>query len=193
MVPILASVSVDPAKLRIVSYPAPVLRQKASPVATVTDEVRAVAERMVVLMHEAEGIGLAAPQVGLSWRMFVVHIPSNDEHSADATPPEATGTPRVFINPVLRQPEGRWELGAEGCLSLPEIRGEVSRPERITVSALDEHGNPFSLAAGGLLARCLQHETDHLDGVLIIDRMTQMSRIKNRPRVRDLEREAGVR
>lgn len=180
--------SVDASKLSIVHYPADVLRKKATALPQVTPEVRAVAARMIELMHQAEGIGLAAPQVGLSWRLFVACIPASEDHPLDATPPESTDAPRVYINPTFSKPVGAPEAGIEGCLSLPEIRGEVLRPPVITISALDLEGQAFSETGAGLLARCWQHEMDHLDGVLIIDRMTQMSRIKNRTAVRELER-----
>ncbi len=179
--------AVNPAALRIVHYPEPVLRKRAAPIPAVTDEVRAVAVRMIELMREAEGVGLAAPQVGLSWRMFVAEVSEEDGRSASADPPTATTTPMVCINPVLTRPEGPVEPFKEGCLSLPEIRGEVLRPPVVTLSALNQFGEPFTLRAGGLLARCWQHEVDHLDGVLIIDKMTQMDRLKNRAAVRDLE------
>lgn len=180
---------VDPASLSIRVYPDPILRRKATPVSAVTDEVRAVAARMIQLMYDAEGVGLAAPQVGLSWRMFVADVPASEDRSPDASPPTATRGPRVFINPVLSSPVGAPEPSSEGCLSLPDINGEVLRSPQITVTALDLEGQPFTMAAGGLLARCFQHEVDHLDGVLIIDRMTQMSRLKNRNAIRDLERD----
>jgi peptide deformylase len=179
---------VDAPSLEIVTYPAPVLRAKAKPVEKVTEEVRRVARRMIELMRQAEGIGLAAPQVGLSWRLFVVDVPPSDERSAEADPPTATDGPQYYINPKLSSPKGvpvPWE---EGCLSLPDIRGDVLRPPVITISALDLEGKPFTQTAGGLLARCWQHEMDHLDGVLILDRMTQMSRLKNRAAIKDLER-----
>ncbi len=173
-------------------YPDAVLRRKAAPVPAppVTDELRAVAERMIRLMQQAEGIGLAAPQVGLPWRLFVAHVPEGDERSAAASPPSATAAPQVYINPVLSKPEGELAGLEEGCLSLPEIRGEVFRPETITITALGLDGKPFIQRATGLLARCWQHEMDHLDGTLIIDRMTQMSRLKTRSAVKDLEKHA---
>lgn len=179
---------IDAAILDIVIYPDPVLRAKAKPLEKVSDEVRRVAKRMIELMREADGIGLAAPQVGLSWRMFVVDVPSGDDRSPDADPPTATDGPRFYINPKLSDPKGAPVPWEEGCLSLPDIRGDVLRPPVITISALDLDGKPFTHTAGGLLARCWQHEIDHLDGVLILDRMTQMSRLKNRAAVKDLER-----
>ncbi len=203
---------VDPASLFIVHYPDPVLRARAADVPTapegaggagVTDEVRAVADRMLELMFDAPGIGLAAPQVGLSWRMFVCHVlPEDREESAiedagdskgAATPRTSTAEPMVFINPVLSDPVGPVEWGNEGCLSLPQITGDVQRPRTITVRALDREGEPFTLTATGLLARCVQHEYDHLDGVLILDKLSPLSRLRTRSAVRGLEKAAGVR
>jgi peptide deformylase len=189
--------ALDPQSLRIVRYPDPILRRKAAPIEAVTDEVRAVAERMIQLMHEAEGIGLAAPQVGLPWRMFVAHVPPteasrNESGRALGTDPmTATAEPTVYINPVLSKPIGAPEPFTEGCLSLPDISGDVLRPPTITITATDLSGREFTQTGTGLLARCWQHEYDHLDGVLIIDRMTQLSRIKNRSAIRDLERSAA--
>ena len=179
---------VDASTLRIVRYPDPVLRQRAEPVAAPTDEIRAVARRMIELMREAEGVGLAAPQVGLPWRLFVADVPPAEDRSPDAEPPAATTGPAVYINPVITDPAGPIEPFEEGCLSLPDIRGEVVRPATVTITAHDLEGREFTARASGLLARCWQHELDHLDGVLIIDRMTQMSRLKNRAALRDLER-----
>ncbi len=146
--------------------------------------------RMVDVMEEEKGIGLAAPQIGLSWRMFVLDVPEvekgKDRRSADDDPPTASRGPMVFINPVLKF-EGPVEPYEEGCLSLPDVLGEVLRPPVVTVTALDQHGKQFTIKAGGLLARCIQHETDHLDGVLIIDKMTPTSRMKNRRAVKELE------
>lgn len=167
--------AVESRTLEIVWYPEPVLRQKAEPVAEVTDEVRAVASRMIELMHEARGVGLAAPQVGLPWRMFVAN---------------PTGEPddnRVFINPVLRDASRKAETREEGCLSLPHVSVEVTRPALITIDAVDEQGNAFTLTSDGLPARVWQHEYDHLDGVLIIDRMTPADRMANRRALRELE------
>ncbi|MBX3359528.1 MAG: peptide deformylase [Phycisphaeraceae bacterium] len=181
---------VDPESLYIVEYPDPILRRKAAEVPAVNDEVRAVARRMIELMHEAEGVGLAAPQVGLAWRMFVAHVPEGEDRSASADPPTASVLPQVFVNPVLTHHPGPLEPLAEGCLSLPEVTGDVFRPAVVSITATDLDGERFSLTAAGLLGRCFQHEMDHLDGVLILDRMTQMSRLKNRSHIRELERSA---
>jgi peptide deformylase len=180
--------SSHPDRLTIVHYPAEVLRRKAKPILADRADLQAVADRMLRIMREEEGIGLAAPQVGLSWRMFVVDVPSGEARSAHDEPPSASDGPVVYINPVLTAPTGPPEKAEEGCLSLPDIRGEVLRPPMITITAYDLQGREFTRTASGLLARCWQHEMDHLDGVLIIDRMTQMSRLRNRAAIRDLER-----
>ena len=167
---------VDLQALRIVHYPDPVLRLKARPVQAVTDEVRAVARRMIELMHQARGVGLAAPQVGLSWRLFVANV---------------TGEPdddRVYINPVLSHPSRVTGPHEEGCLSIPEVTAEVTRPLSITIEALDEQGRPFTMTSDGLAARAWQHEFDHLQGVLILDRMTPSDRMANKRALRELER-----
>jgi peptide deformylase len=185
--------AVDPSKLVIVKYPAKVLRTVTPPLLKITPETRLVAQRMVELMLEAEGVGLAAPQVGLPWRMFVAEIPPQDKdprRSPNDNPPTATRGPEVYINPRFSNPLGGLEPYEEGCLSLPDIRGDVIRPPVITITATDLEGREFSRTGGGLLARCWQHETDHLDGVLIIDKMTQIFRMKNRAAIRDLERSA---
>ena len=167
-------------QLRIVHYPSAVLRTPAKPIDQVTEEVRAVAHRMLTLMHEARGVGLAAPQVGLSWRLFVVN---------------ATGEPgddRIFINPVLADPSPETHVREEGCLSIPGVHADITRPIAITIHALDERGERFSLTSNDLDARVWQHEMDHLDGVLILDRMPPMERLANRRAIRELEDARGA-
>ncbi|HEX2837850.1 MAG TPA: peptide deformylase [Phycisphaerales bacterium] len=185
---------VDPASLHIRIYPDAVLRKKAAPVTAFDDTLRAVVRRMFEVMAEEVGIGLAAPQVGLPWRLFVLNVPPPKPSRGDPDePPSEYPTfsqgRMVFVNPVLSNPSGVPEPDNEGCLSLPDIRGDVLRPPVITATARDEFGKEFTITAAGLLARCIQHEYDHLDGVLILDRMSQMSRIKNRAAIKDLERE----
>lgn len=165
--------SVDPSKLGIVHFPAEVLRRKAKPVVAVDDLVVAVARRMIELMHEAEGVGLAAPQVGLPWRMFV----ANSREPGDED--------RVYINPRLTF-DGEMVAHDEGCLSLPGIRADIRRPSHVTIVALDAQGREFTLTSGSFPARIWQHENDHLDGVLILDRMTTIDRIATRRAVKDL-------
>ncbi len=163
-------------ELSLVLYPDPVLRLKTQRVESVTDEVRRVAHRMIQIMHEAPGVGLAAPQVGLNWRMFVANPTGEPEND------------RVFINPVLSHPSRAQEEYEEGCLSLPNITAPIRRPKGITIEALDLAGQPFELTSEDLPARVWQHEFDHLEGVLILDRMTEIDKLSNRQAIRDLER-----
>jgi len=162
-------------ELCVVIYPDPVLRETAKEVTAVTDEVVQVGLRMLDLMHEAPGVGLAGPQVGLGWRVFV------------ANPTGEASEDRVFINPVLRDASRELVDHEEGCLSLPEVNGSVRRPGTITIEALDIHGERFCLTSSDLAARVWQHECDHLDGVLIIDRMTPIDRMANERTIRGLE------
>ncbi len=154
------------------------LRTVARPIDPIDDTVRAVAARMLELMHEAEGAGLAAPQVGLAWRMFVSR--ADDDH------PE-----RIFINPSTPVLDGELELHAEGCLSLPGLTVDVRRPVAATMTCQDLDGQSMTLTATGLMARIWQHEHDHLNGVLIIDKMTPMDRIASRRLLKDLEAAGG--
>ncbi len=185
---------VDPSKLRIDLYPTEVLRMKASPLKVdhgIDEPLRAVAERMIELMRGANGIGLAAPQVGLPVRLFVAHVPEDpEEEPIDSELPSTSEAPQVFINPEIIEFSKDLEPYEEGCLSLPGINGEVNRPTTVTMRAFDLAGNEVELRATGLLARCWQHEIDHLDGILIIDKMSQMSRLKNRARIKSMEKAA---
>jgi len=200
--------AVNPAGLRIELYPTEILKTKAKPfgdecIAGLKDstssrgeELRLVAHRMIDLMNGAQGIGLAAPQVGLSWRLFVAHVPADPElegESNDSDLPISCDEPGVFFNPEIVKFDGDLEPYEEGCLSLPGITGEVNRPAIVTMKAINLHGEEVTLKATGLLARCWQHEIDHLDGVLILDKMTQMSRLKNRTRIRGMEKAAKRR
>jgi len=169
----------DPEQLKIVLYPDPVLRRVCQPVPAVSPLVQQVAQKMLQLMHKARGVGLAAPQVGLPWRMFV------------ANPTADPADDRVFINPSLSSPSDQKHAHDEGCLSIPHVTGEIVRPTAITIDALDEHGLPFQLTSDDLAARVWQHETDHLDGVLILDRMPPIDKVANRQAIQDLEDAAG--
>lgn len=177
----------DPSDLRIVLFPAAVLRTPADPIDP-TPQVRAMAERMIELMHGADGIGLAAPQVGLPWRMFVAHVPPGEGRSPDSDPPAANNGPEVFINPEIIASEGEPEVYDEGCLSLPGITGDVTRPPTVTLAYTTLDGARVERKATGLLARCWQHELDHLDGVLILDKMPSAQLAKNKAAIRNLER-----
>ncbi len=171
--------TLDSAKLKILNYPHPALRQTAQPVPELTDQVRQVALRMLQLMHEAPGVGLAAPQVGINWCLFVSNHTQDPEDDL------------VFINPTLSEPSKETVEFEEGCLSLPEIRGAVRRPAGITIEALNLKGKPFKMTSDELPARIWQHEYDHLKGVLIIDLMGMLDRRANREALDELEREAA--
>lgn len=142
----------------------PVLRAKAQPVAAVDDDIRTLVRDMFETMYDADGVGLAAPQVGLKKRVIVV----------DPREPEVE--PFALINPVVVSTGGEPDRVEEGCLSLPGLRELVERPETAVVQGLDPDGNEVEVAADGLLARVLLHEVDHLDGILFIDRVSPLKR-----------------
>ena len=183
---------VNAASLTLHHYPHPVLRAPGLPIEEVDAVVRAVAQRMFAIMHAHKGIGLAAPQAGLAWRLFVLDVPQDraeEDGPTDGDLPVYSRGAMVFVNPELEVPRGNIEPYEEGCLSLPGIRGDVLRPATVRVKALDEHGAPFEMEAAGLLARCIQHEFDHINGVLILDKLTASARTKNRRAIRALEGE----
>jgi peptide deformylase len=160
----------------ILQYPDKRLRNRAVPVTAVTPDVLALIEDMKETMYAAPGCGLAAPQIGVALRLFIVDTAGEDEPS----------DLRVFINPEIVSREGKtvWE---EGCLSFPGVHEEIERAAKVTVRALDEAGQPVELTADGLLAVAVQHENDHLDGVLMID---HMSVLKRRLALRKLQKRA---
>jgi len=143
----------------------PVLRQETRPVAAVTDDVRRLMDDMLETMYAARGIGLAAPQVGRLERVTVVDVDRDGTRQR----------PIVLVNPEIILRDGS-SKGEEGCLSIPEVFGEVERPAHVVVRALDRDGRPFELDATDLLARCLQHEIDHLHGKLFIDYLSLLKR-----------------
>lgn len=161
----------------IVTYPHPALRWKSQPIREINDELRQVVREMFRLMYEARGIGLAANQVALPWRVFVINL------TADAAETEEE---HVFINPEIIKRKGSAE-DEEGCLSLPKLYGQVRRAEEIVVEAYDLEGEGFQMTLDGLGARCIQHETDHLDGVLFTDRMSDIARREIEPQLSDFE------
>jgi len=156
----------DPATLQIVHYPHPTLRRTSQAIRRVDAQLRDTVRRMFELMYDARGVGLAANQVDLPLRLFVVNLQGDPQE----------GTEAVFINPVLSRPKGLDEA-EEGCLSLPELYGQVVRPKRIHVRAFGVDGQEIDTELDGLLARVVQHETDHLDGVLFTDRMSTTGRL----------------
>lgn len=166
--------------LRIVHYNDPILRKKGEPVKGFDPALRKFAAAMVDTMHDAEGIGLAAQQVGQALRLCVVDLRESEadfEWELDgARPPLELIMPMVIANPVVTiAKDTPTEIVEEGCLSFPEIRGDVKRPVAINVTFHDERGVPHRLRCDGLLARCILHEVDHLNGVLFIDHMTKKS------------------
>lgn len=155
--------------LTILEFPDPRLRTKAKPIEHVDDELRSLIDRMFATMYAAPGIGLAATQVDVHRRFMVIDV--TEDHSQ----------PLVFINPEITARDGK-TVYQEGCLSVPGIYADVERADRITVRALDRDGNPFEIEADGLLAICIQHEIDHLDGKVFVDYLSRLklNRIKAR-------------
>ena len=161
--------------MNIVTYPAEVLREKATPIEEINDEVCRIAEEMLELMYEAEGIGLAAPQIGWSKKLIVLDV--KDE----------LGEEKVFINPTLVNQDGTF-LSDEGCLSFPDVTGMVMRSDSVEVVAFNLKGEKLKIKAGGLLGVVFQHEIDHLNGVLFIDKMTPGSSFANAKKLKKFER-----
>lgn len=163
--------------LDIIQYPHPTLRHKAKPLRRVDDMLRKMIGEMFGLMYHYRGIGLAATQVDLPYRMFVVNATGD---------PHETGEEHVFLNPVLSLPKGTAE-GEEGCLSLPGLYADVKRPERIVMSAYTLSGEEVTMELDGLMARVVQHETDHLDGVMFIDRLSTTASMAVKEALSDFE------
>ncbi|MEL7486515.1 MAG: peptide deformylase [Pseudomonadota bacterium] len=150
----------------ILTAPDPRLREKSKPVDAVDDDIRALMDDMLETMYDAPGIGLAAIQVGVPKRIIVMDLAREDEEPA----------PRYFVNPVIGDPSEETKPYEEGCLSVPEFYEEVERPAACIVEYLDYDGAPQRLEAEGLLAVCIQHEMDHLEGVLFIDHLSRLKR-----------------
>jgi len=155
----------------ILEVPDPLLRQKSTPVEKVDDEVRALVADMFETMYEAPGIGLAAIQVGIPKRILVIDLQEPEEEGG-----EPVRDPRVFINPEILDSSDQEVPYTEGCLSVPDQYAEVDRPDRIRARWLDEDGNSHEADIEGLLATCLQHEMDHLEGILFIDHLSRLKR-----------------
>jgi peptide deformylase len=161
--------------LPIVKYGDPMLRKKGTRLESITAEARQLISDMLQTMYDAAGVGLAAQQVGRALQLTVIDVrevkdrPSTLELEGQPSDVSAF-MPLVLINPVI-QPSGNPATGPEGCLSFPEIYADVTRPESVHVKALNANGEPVEFTAGGLLSRVVQHEVDHLNGILFIDRM----------------------
>ncbi len=170
------------ALLPILEYPHPRLRTVARPLepGQVQDPAfQRLLDDMFQTMYEAPGIGLAATQVDTHQRFMVIDVTEGGEQ------------PLVFINPVIREHSAELRLHQEGCLSIPGIFADVTRPDGIVVEALDRHGKPFELRVDGLLATCIQHEVDHLDGKLFIDYLSALKRDRAVKKLEKLRKQAG--
>lgn len=164
---------------RLVIHPEEVLRRRADPIESFDESLRELAEDMALLMRLHRGAGIAAPQVGESVRVFLAAAENPDD------------PPTVFVNPRLHEFSAESAMATEGCLSLPEIEGQVMRPKGVAITAFDVEGREFTLHSEAFPARVWQHEVDHLDGVLIIDRMRMLDRLANRRAIRELEQAAS--
>jgi peptide deformylase len=161
-------------ELKIVLYPDPRLKKPSEPVTQFDDDLRDLVVAMFKMMREAHGVGLAAPQVGRNLRLFVMNA------SGEA------GDDQVYINPELSEADGQDEA-EEGCLSLPDIHVKVIRNKLITIKAQDLEGVPFRQSASGFIPRVWQHEFDHLNGILLTDRMGPVAKMTHRKRLKELE------
>ncbi|MDR1900062.1 MAG: peptide deformylase [Treponema sp.] len=150
------------------------LRQKAAPVTDIDDQLLAAAEGMFEALRGGKGVGLAGPQVGLMKRIFVVHVEGDE--------------PRIFINPSIIETSQETVKYEEGCLSVPGCWAEVVRPRQVKIQAWNERGHPFTLETGGILARVILHEYDHLEGVLFIDRLSAPKRERLLARMERMKR-----
>ena len=177
--------------LEIVKYGHPVLRKKGERIESITPEIKKLIADMFATMEDNHGVGLAAQQVGVAKQLTVIDVravtdrPSTLE-LAGKPADVASIMPLVLINPVIT-PVSQPATGGEGCLSFPEIFAEITRPETVDVQALDAKGKPIAFRCGGLLARAVQHETDHLNGLLFIDRMDKKTKAELQPELDDLQ------
>jgi peptide deformylase len=181
-------------RLEIRKYGDPILRAKGKRIEAVDDNIIALAENMLETMHAANGVGLAAQQVGHALQLTVLDVsqvedrPSALKLNGEPAVDLATAMPLVLLNPLIRLGEER-ESGSEGCLSFPEITAEIDRSVSVVVEAETLEGEPLQIEASGLLARALQHEVDHLNGILFIDRMNSATKVSHASRLKRLQKE----
>lgn len=165
--------------LNVLKYPSPILKKIAEPVIEFDKEISELAKNMLFTMYKAPGIGLAAPQVGKSKRIFCIDIDFERERVTDSNGKDSfrysNFSPIVLINPVITEKSGEM-VYQEGCLSFPGVFEDVKRAERITVEYQDTEGQSRELSAEGVRAVCIQHELDHLDGIVFIERLSQLKR-----------------
>ena len=183
-------------KLPIVRYGDPVLRAKGQRINTVDARVRELAANMIETMHEAHGVGLAAQQVGEALQLTVIDITGAEDqestmklNGAEVEP--ISSMPLVLLNPELTLGE-ETGIGVEGCLSFPEITGDIRRALSIILRAETLEGEPLEIEASGLLARAVQHEVDHLNGILFIDRMSAATKVALRSRLKRMQKETEL-
>jgi len=161
-------------KLKIITYPNPLLRKKCQEVKEITEDIKKLSQEMIKIMIENKGIGLAAPQVGIPKRIIIALTNEG---------------PKAFINPKIIKKTKETEIMEEGCLSFPGLFLEIKRWKGVEIEALDGNGN--KIKADGLLARILQHEIDHLDGILFIDRISFWQKLKIKKKLKELEKSYG--
>jgi len=162
--------------LQLRYYGDPVLRKKAEPIQEITDAETTLAEEMLITLYATHGIGLAATQVGVLKRFLIV----------DIDPEDADYQPLMLFNPEILSVEGE-SVAEEGCLSIPDLRADVKRPEKIVVKAMNDYSEDIQIEADGLLARVIQHEIDHLNGTLFIDRISGLKRQLLRPELEKIQ------
>lgn len=182
--------------LPIVRYGDPVLRAKGKRIETIDQQVRELAARMIETMHEANGVGLAAQQIGQALQLTVLDVAGAEDQEStmvlngvEVDPKSAM--PLALVNPSLLLGE-ETDVAVEGCLSFPEITGEIRRPISVALQAQSLEGEPLAIEASGLLARALQHEVDHLNGILFIDRMSAATKVALRSRLKRLQKETAT-
>ena len=184
-------------KLPIIRYGNPILRAKGRLVETVDEGVRELAANMLETMHEANGVGLAAQQVGESLQLTVVDVAGAEDQESTMTLNGVEVEPKTSMPLVLLNPEialgDETAIAAEGCLSFPEITGDIWRAISVKLRAQSLEGERLEIEASGLLARALQHEVDHLNGILFIDRMSAATKVALRSRLKKMQRENAAR
>lgn len=168
--------NVDISKCRITHYPASILAERAEEVERIDDNTRQLVEKMVDIMFERKGIGLAGPQAGVPLQIFITSLEQTKENV------------KVYINPSVTC-SGPLETAEEGCLSVPEVDAKIQRYKKCEITAVNLNGETFTEEADGLYARVLQHENDHLNGMAIVDRMGSVARIKYRKQLKKLAEE----
>lgn len=166
-------------KRTILIAPDPRLKVTAKEIPEVTDEIRQLADDMLETMYDANGVGLAGPQIGAPWRIVVIDTDQKDDFK----------NPRVLINPVIVDHNDEFAIGQEGCLSVPDIWEEVERATKVTCEFLDRDGKKQTVEAEGLLGVCIQHEIDHLNGTLFIDHLSRLKRSMALKKLKKLQKQ----